>query len=361
MPPQPNTPMPPAPPFNTPPTPSPAAPPPQRKRWPFIVGGVLVLLAAIVFVLSRAGSPTSDDQFLSETTPGVPMAESTEFENPELVTIEGYDGPAQDPTLSPDGTILFFDSHTDDPKIPVKLYWAKKTDYKTFVFQGEIRGVNQSGGDSITGTMDRNYNFYFTSTSLTPPLPVIARGVFTDGTVANVAPIKGLPSPASGPWSPGQTITVPVSVQITPDGNTLYLSELELQIGSDRRPGKPVGGTISVKSRNSDGAFTKKSNSDSLLKNVNALGKILYGAVESTDGLELYFTGSDDPTAGGDHIRIYVARRSLASEPFGTPEEITTPWKLVESPYPSSDGTHLYFHRIISGSDAKVYVMTRRE
>ena len=358
MPPQQNTPTPPA---YTPPVSPFVAPPPRRKKWPFIVGGVVLLLIAVVFVLSQGGPPASDNEPVTTDTPTVTNVNHGDFSNPELVTIEGYDGPAQDPTLSPDGTILLFDSHTDDPKIPVKLYWAKKTDYKTFVFQGEIRGVNQSGGDSITGTMDRNYNFYFTSTSLTPPLPVIARGVFTDGTVANVAPIKGLPSPASGPWSPGQTITVPVSVQITPDGNTLYLSELELQIDSNRRPGKPVGGTISVKSRNSDGAFTKKSNSDSLLKNVNALGKILYGAVESTDGLELYFTGSDDPTAGGDHIRIYVARRSLTSEPFGTPEEITTPWSLVEAPYPSPEGTYLYFHRILSGSEAKVYVMTRQE
>src|SRR3989344_6485734 len=65
MPPQQNT---PTPPFNTPPVSPFVAPPPRRKKWPFIVGGVLVLLAAVFFVLTRAGPPKSDNQPVTTDT-----------------------------------------------------------------------------------------------------------------------------------------------------------------------------------------------------------------------------------------------------------------------------------------------------
>jgi len=74
MPPQQNTPIPPAPPFNTPPVPPFVTPPPRRKKWPFIVGGVLILLAVVVLVLTRSGgsdngpskpaAPTDETQYL---------------------------------------------------------------------------------------------------------------------------------------------------------------------------------------------------------------------------------------------------------------------------------------------------------
>src|SRR3989344_445881 len=342
MPPQQNTPTPPA---YTPPVSPFVAPPPRRKKWPFIVGGVVLLPIAVVFVLSQGGPPASDNEPVTTDTTTVTNVNHGDFSNPELVTIEGYDGPAQDPTLSPDGTILLFDSHTDDPKIPVKLYWAKKTDYKTFTFMGEIKGVNQAGEQTLTATMDRDQYLYFTTTRFSPPFPTIARGVFTNGTVTQVVSVrKSKKAPPVASLRPGDILDLANAGGITQDGDTLYVSDLQYKISNKGQP-TPMTGTLSVETKNSGGTFTKASNSDSLLKNVNGLVKIVYTGIESADGLELFFTGSDDPTAGGDHIRLYVARRSSVSEPFGTPEEITTPWKLVEAPYPSPDGTHLYFHR----------------
>jgi hypothetical protein len=289
------------------------------------------------------------------TAPATPST-NAEFTDYQPVVMEGYNGPEQDPTLSPDGAILFFDSHTDDPKIPINLYWAKKIDYKTFAFQGEIKGVNQQGKQALVATMDRDRNFYFTTTS-NAPIPATAQGVFTDGTVTQVAPSKGFPSPsASPPWSPGQMINFSMVGEITQDGRTMYVSDFQIKAGNDGRP-VPRGATIILYTKNSDGTFIKASNSGSILKNINALNKILYGAVASQDGLALFFTGSDVP-GSGDRIRIYVAKRSATSEPFGVPEEITTPWRAVEAPYPSSDGRYVYFHRIISRSDSKIYVTT---
>jgi len=76
MPPQQNT---PTPPFNTPPVSPFVTPPPRRKKWPFIVGGVLVLLAAVVFVLTQANSPNEQDPSVptlsSETTISIPAGD----------------------------------------------------------------------------------------------------------------------------------------------------------------------------------------------------------------------------------------------------------------------------------------------
>src|SRR3989344_7064057 len=70
MPPQQNTPIPPTPPFNTPPVPPFVAPPPRRKKWPFIVGGIVVLLGVAFLAMSLLSSTppsTSDDQAMTGT------------------------------------------------------------------------------------------------------------------------------------------------------------------------------------------------------------------------------------------------------------------------------------------------------
>jgi hypothetical protein len=315
-------------------------------------------IARVEYLIDHAYALLMTAPATSSTNPAT-SSTNTEFTDIQPVVMEGYNGPEQDPTLSPDGSILFFDSHSDDPKIPVNLYWAKKIDYKTFAFQGEVKGVNHQGKQALVATMDRDRNFYFTTT-FTAPIPATAQGVFTDGTVTQVSPSKGLPSPSgSPPWNPGQIVNFSMVGEITQDGGTMYVSDFQIKAGSDGRA-VPRGSTIILYTKNSDGTFIKASNSGSILKNINALNKILYGAVASQDGLTLFFTGSDVP-GSGDHIRIYVAKRSATSEPFGVPEEITTPWRAVEAPYLSSDGRYLYFHRIISGSDAKIYVMTRRK
>jgi hypothetical protein len=139
--------------------------PSRRKIWPYIVGSVVLILLAAVFVLTHAGSSNPEPQTqitIPETTattsPATTYA-SANFSNPEKVTIQGYSGKQEDPNMSPDGEYLFFDDH-DDAGSPIYIYWAKRVDYKTFKFLGRVPGVNF---EALEGVEDLAHNFYLVS------------------------------------------------------------------------------------------------------------------------------------------------------------------------------------------------------
>src|SRR4051812_4507820 len=145
--------------------PAPLSPPPallpppvRRKRWPYIIG-IFILLAVVLFVLTHAGSENSGNQSATIPTATTSIAVSTEFTNPETVTIQGYTGKQEDPNLSPDGEYLFFDDH-DDAGSPIYIYWAKRVDYKTYKFLGRVPGVNF---EAVEGMEDLAHNFYLVS------------------------------------------------------------------------------------------------------------------------------------------------------------------------------------------------------
>jgi len=307
------------------------------------------VVAAVVLVLGGCAPVT-----------GGALSPDTTFGNPEPVTLQGYTGPQEDPTLSPDGTILFFDSHNDAEK-PTYQYWAKKIDYKTFAFQGEIQGANKQGETTFAATMDESGNLYLDTSLFTAPVLATARGTFKNGTVIGAGPVKGLPTSPALPWGPNRIIDVYFG-EITFDGNSLYLDDFQVKTDPSGHPANPVGGKFKLFTKNQDGSFREAANSDNILERVNALspGKILYGAVQSKDGLELFFTGSDVPSPSAKKVGLYVAKRGSTNEPFGTPEEIGTPSSHVEAPFPSPDGKHLYFHELISASESQLYVETRQ-
>ena len=103
MPPQQNT---PTPPFNTPPVSPFVAPPPRRKKWPFIVGGVVLVLLSVggFLILSQKVEPsvtTTEAQPAVQTKQTHLSAEEyraqyyARFTYPkyEIATIQTYDGP----------------------------------------------------------------------------------------------------------------------------------------------------------------------------------------------------------------------------------------------------------------------------
>ncbi len=272
-----------------------------------------------------------------------------DFSNPELVTILGYSGPQQDPNLSPDGQHLFFDSH-NDAGLPMYPYMASRIDYKTFKFIGRVPGVNIEGVEPVE---DLAHNFYFVSPLLLGKggATTIGRGVLSDGSVTNVAPIKGIsPKPAS---SGNKGITL--DLFITPDGKTLYFSDFVVNARF-----KPQGAQLAIATKNSDGSFTRLPNSDEILKSINGLGKLVYNATPSADGLTLVFNAAP---SYGPLPQIYIATRSSTSAPFGTPRLVGAAAQIDQGTFSepgsfSPDGKHLYFHRVLNDSASQLYVLT---
>ena len=133
----------------------------------------------------------------------------TEFGNPEMVQILGYDddhgnsNDAMEPFISRDGNFLFFNS--SNAVAPTNLYWATRVDDVTFQYQGEIGGeVNSSGPLNAVASMDSNGTFFFiTNRSYgnadTPGyLSTIYSGPFADGAVTPVNPVPGVAAPRAG-------------------------------------------------------------------------------------------------------------------------------------------------------------------
>jgi len=329
------------------------------KRF-FIAQSIVIVVNALAILLNQGSSSAGE-----APTPAIAVPA---FSNPERVTIRGYSGPEQDAFITPDNNYLFFDSHNDAGK-PVYLYWAKRIDYKTFVFMGEIQGVNCPGEMSVRGNYDMAHNFYCAWTKFHKPghPSAVVHGLFKNGLVTNIAPVEGFSPPNSS------TTHVTLDPEITSDGSTLYFCEFEF------RPNNLPLSHIAVAAKKPDGTFTRLPNSDQLLKNVNALGPTIYGSMPSKGGRELYVTTAH-PMPRGMHI--YLARRNSTSEPFGVPQLVAAadvvPADEVPANIPpanralllhaglsetgslSSDGAHFYYHRVLSPTSSQIYVLSLR-
>lgn len=326
-----------------------------------IFGGVLVLVIIGFIMLSSSEQPSEQSEQEASSGDAVstppsdtpaPISAHTKFGNPEPVTIQGYSGPQEDPVISSDGKYLFFDNH-DDIGSPTNLFMATRIDYKTFKFIGKIPGVNIG---AVEGVEDSAHNFYLVSPVLLGRggATTIGRGTFSDGSVSGIAPLKGIsPKPA-----PSGSIGITFDLFITPDGNTLYFSDFVVDAQF-----KPQGAQLAMATKNADGSFTRSSNSDEILKNVNGLSSLVYNATPSADGLELVFNATPGYPNRGATGHIYIATRSSPSAPFGIPQLVAaadlSTGQLSEPASFSPDGTRLYFHRVLTDTTSQLYVLTR--
>jgi Tol biopolymer transport system component len=303
----------------------------------------LALLFIFIQTISASGQPSN-----------LP-ATSYQYSNPEPVVIQDYSGRQEDPVISPDGGYLFFDTHDDTGELSY-LYYARRIDYKTFKFIGRIPGANYPG---IEGVEDTAHNFYFVSpVFLAQGGVTIGHGIFSNGSVTNMAPVRGIsPQPA-----PSGSRALNFDIYITPDGNTLYFSDFMIDANDARLSERGVkGAQLAIATRNADGSFTRLSNSGDILRNVNALGTLVYNATPSADGLALAVNASPAfPTPA----HIYIATRSSPTVPFGVPRLVAAAdldhGQLSEPGSFSPDGKYLYFHRVLSPTTSQLYVLTRQ-
>jgi len=318
----------------------------MKKKFIVAVGIIVVITLIIIFL---------NVHFAQQTAPiSQPLAmASSVYGNPETVAIQGYSGPQQDPVVSPDGQYLFFDDH-DDKGGPFYIYYAQRIDYKTWKFLGRVPGIEYPG---VEAWEDAAHNFYFVSPPAFKPKGgiTIGGGIFGNGTVTNLAPIRGI-SPIS---TPSGTQVLNLDIAVTPDGNTLYFSDFILNDGGS--VGGIRGAQLAIANRNADGSFTRASNSDEVLKKINAIGGLVYNAGPSPDGLILAFNAA---ASYGPYPKIYMAIRTSVTASFGEPRYIAATdvdrGTFSESPSFSRDGTYMYFHRVLSDTSSQLYVLTRQ-
>jgi WD40-like Beta Propeller Repeat len=276
---------------------------------------------------------------------GLAVARSeTSFTDPHPVGIEGYSGSAMEPSISPDGQYLLFNTSNVAPNIPT-LQFATRVDADTFTYQGEIlgEGVNEAGFLSGTPTIDNGGDVYFISTRSYPQtLSTVYGGQFAAGQMTDVHLLPGVSGGIPG--------IVDFDVAVSPDGGTLYVSVGHFNGGS-----APTSATLTMYDQ-VGGVFVADPRSSRLLRAVNKPPAFDYAASVSSDGLELFFTRANP--ANGVAPGIYRAWRKSTAKKFAHVQRIAAITGFAEAPSISADGTTLYYHRLM-GSQYEIEAVTR--
>ena len=265
------------------------------------------------------------------------------FADPQPVTIEGYPGSAEEPFITPDGRYLLFNSSEAVPDF--SLQFASRINAQTFEYRGEIQGeaVNEPAALSGTPSLDDEGNLYFISTrSYFETLSTVYAGHFSEGVVTGVHLVPGVAGEMPG--------KVDFDVGVSPDGSTLYVS-----VGQFGDEGGPTSASIVMFDRDG-GSFVRDPDSTKILKAVNEVGTLNYGADLASDGLELFFTAASP--AIGEAPGIYRATRANLNQPFGQVERVAAITGFAEAPSISADGSTLYYHEQVGG-EFEIYTVTR--
>jgi len=265
------------------------------------------------------------------------------FGNEQQVEILGYTGHAMEPFLSRDSRFLFFNSLNDS--INTNLYYARRISDNQFQWIGEVQGVNGEAPhlDAVASLEDGNQFYFISNRNYPGDYRNIQSGAFRDGEVLDAAPVEGDFYIKSPGW-------IIMDAEINPAGDALFYVNARFDGGA-----LPKEADLGIALQMGT-TFTKDSNSDALLKNINTRDFLEYAPSISLQGLELFFTRFSDLTG----TQILVSRRQSLDEPFSVPLLIPIQGKNVEAPSISSDGGVLYYHKMKDGQYS-IFQMTREK
>jgi hypothetical protein len=265
------------------------------------------------------------------------------FSNPEVVTINGYSQDAEEPFISRDGSILFFDNSNDPSRNPnTDIFWATRVDDVTFQYQGPVVGVDTPTALEGVPSMDVNNVFYFVSPRnyAAPNWATIYSGSFSDGNVPSVAIVPGISRMLPG--------FVNFDCEISADGNTLYFVDSFFGLS-----GHPQNARISIAHKHAS-TFLRDPRSAVIMSRINGRRTLQYAPDVSASELEFFFT-----RASVSGPAVYMAERTNTSRPFGEPQRIAAITGFAEAPSISPDGKSLYYHHQDADGVFRVYRVTR--
>jgi len=274
------------------------------------------------------------------------------YENPIEVTINGYTDHAMEPFLSPDGQTLFYNSQNTG--INTKLYYATRISNTEFEFQGEVDGANENQPNQLNAVpdLDETDQFYWTSVRDYPAkLDNLHVGTYANGAVTDVQRVQG-------DFYVGLPGWLVMDHGISFDGQTLFYNNARLDEQNCVGPCETV---IGMAQKQSNGVFTKRADSDTILAEINDPTYIYYAPCITKDELELYYTrfkaGNVDQAT---EIEICVAIRATKTDVFGSPSVLfsSPAATILEAATLSADKTLLYYHQKVNNNH-KIFVRTR--
>ncbi|MFQ5900963.1 MAG: TolB family protein [Thermodesulfobacteriota bacterium] len=306
-----------------------------------IIGWTISIILLAIF-LTACGKSGGSENGGGSSSPPV-LNDYTAFSNPEIVTINGYNGDAMEPFISRDGKYLFFNNSGSTKD----LFYAIYLDDTTFQYWDAITAINTPFVDGAP-TMDETNTFYYISNAnYNPPttFDTLYMGTWNGSTVTGSTPVTGLAITTPG--------MVNFDIEVSPDGSTLYFNDGDFTGGNNMPDTANI--VIAV---NSGSGFTRDPNSATIMANVNTGNNLEYAPAISADGLELFFTRFDQNTS---EVHIYRAVRADTGSPFEVPQLVSAiEGSLVEGPSLSPDEKSLYYHRRNTNTGAfEIYRVTR--
>jgi WD40-like Beta Propeller Repeat len=261
------------------------------------------------------------------------------------VNVNNLSFDTMEPFISPDGNYLFFNNLNDG--INTKLYYATRINDSTFTYVGELLGANQTTAPHLDAVadMDSKANFYWTSTRNYPTeLENLFHGKFNNGTVSLAGRVHGNFNKNIPGW-------LVMDHGISYDGQFLYYNNARFD-GNKQCQGA-CETELGIAQKVNDSTFTKLSNSEAILKNINNPNYIYYAPCISSDNLELYFTRYlKEPITSSTVFEICVTVRDNPSGNFSNPKVLFSDVisDLIEAPTLTVDKNIIYYHRKINGS-----------
>ncbi len=283
------------------------------------------------------------------------FATNSEWSGETEVTITGYSASAMEPKISSDQVVLFWnDKPSSDDQM--NIHYAVKVSGQ-YQYQGTVTGtVNSSALDGVPA-LDSLGNFYFVShRNYNSTFASIFGGVI-NVTGPSTLQIDSL-ARADINSSAATNGIVDMDIDVSWDGQQMIVSRAQFS-GADY-PDSSHLELFDISSRQS----SQRSDSSSLLANVNLDNCRVYAGTMSRDKLEIYFTVMPSGSIpSGDKFKIAVAKRATTSAPFSNPAIITAiNGSYVEGPSLSYDdfSKTLFYHRLDSASGKfKIYKVTR--
>ncbi len=258
------------------------------------------------------------------------------FHSPTLVIIRGYDDDAMEPFISRDGRFLFY-NNSNEPGVNTEIHYAGRIHDTLFDYKGLLVGANSIALDAVP-SMDTANTLYFVSTrSYDETLETIHCGRFTDTSLTDVELVSGVSQQRRG--------RINFDVEVSPDGNVLYLSD-----------GLFTGGAVPKKANlvmayRAGSTFVFGPNNMFAAINTTALE---YAPAISVDGLEIFFTRLT-PTGP----IILRSTRSDISAVFGLGERVSAIQGFVEAPSLDPGERIMYYHRKDPDGRFRIYLVRR--
>lgn len=316
------------------------------KRVLIAILSLSALILVGVLLLLQALDPTCTLPLDS----GAMERETKLYENPQPVSIDGYNDDCMEPFITGDGRYLLF-NNSNSALADTHIHLCKRIEKNHFRHMGILSGSKSKSKD-MAPTIDADGNLFYTCLiSYDKDGHSIYCGKFADEKLQSIS----LPE---GDISPHKPAEINMDCDISKDGNTLILSRAHFS--NYLLP--PDKSDLAIAEKR-DGKFVFDNQRQLVLSNLNT-GDLEYAPCQTSDQLELHFTRASKKAVSTNaskyepYLRLMVARRKDRHSSYDAPERIATLTGFIEAPTITDDKQEMFFHKK-TGEKFRIFCATR--